>query len=99
MGKLYFQKLVKGIKYAAVFFLIYIFGANVLVTIANFFKDTPLLQLLVLMGIPAVIVFIWASVKRSKDREQGKAYKKALGMESAELFDLYCLNFCCVRSG
>ena len=81
MGKLYFQKLVKGIKYAAVFFLIYIFGANVLVTIANFFKDVPLLQMVTLLGIPAIIVFVWASVKRVKDREKGKAYKKDLGME------------------
>ena len=85
MRKLYFRKLFKGIKYAVVFFLIYILGANVLVTIANFFKDAPLLQLLVLMGIPALIVFVWASFKRAKERELGKVYKKDLGMDAGNI--------------
>ena len=78
MKKLYFKKLVSGIKYALVFFLIYIFGSNMLVTIANFFKDLPILQLVVVMGIPALIVFAWASIKRLRDKDLGKAYKKAM---------------------
>ncbi len=79
MRKLYFQKLVRGIKYVLIFLAVYIFGANVLVTIANFFKDHPLIQSLILLGIPAVIVFIMASSKRLKDRDHGKQYKKDLG--------------------
>ena len=79
MRKLYFQKLVRGIKYVLIFLAVYILGANVLVTVANFFKDYPILQMLVLMGIPAVIVFIMASSKRSKNKDKTKAYKAALG--------------------
>lgn len=85
MGKLYFKKLLSGVKYTLVFFIIYIFGANVLVTIANFFKEMPVLQLLVLMGIPALIVFVWGSLKRVKDKERGKAYKKELGQKLGEM--------------
>ena len=81
MRKLFFQKLVRGIKYVLIFLAVYILGANVLVTIANFFKDHPLVQMLVLLGIPAVIVFFMASSKRSKDRDRGRAYKKDLGEE------------------
>ena len=85
MRKLYFQKLVRGIKYVLIFLAIYILGANVLVTVANFFKEYPVVQMLVLLGIPAVIVFIMASSKRSKDRDKGKAYKTALGDRAGEI--------------
>ena len=79
MRKLYFQKLVRGIKYVLIFLAVYILGANVLVTVANFFKDHPFIQMLILLGIPAVIVFIMASSKRGKDRDRGRAHKKDLG--------------------
>jgi hypothetical protein len=79
MGKLYFRKLVKGFKYVAVCMLVYVFGANVLVTIANFFKEVPILQLLVVMGIPGLVSWFWASVKRSHEKELGRAYKKEMG--------------------
>ena len=85
MRKLYFQKLIRGIKYVLIFLAVYILGANVLVTIANFFKDHPFLQMLILLGIPAVIVFFMASSKRSKDRDRGKAYKKDLGEQRGNL--------------
>jgi len=82
MGKLYFQKLRKGIKYALVYFLTYIFGSNLLVTVANFFKGVPVLQLLIVLGIPGVIIFVWGSVTRWRDKEKGKAYKKALELKA-----------------
>lgn len=85
MRKLYFQKLTRGIKYVLIFLAIYILGANVLVTLANFFKEYPLIQMLVLLGIPAVIVFFMASSKRAKDRDKGKAYKAALGFDAGNL--------------
>ncbi|MBQ9779764.1 MAG: hypothetical protein IJW00_02350 [Clostridia bacterium] len=85
MRKLYFQKLVRGIKYVLIFLAVYILGANVLVTLANFFKEYPFIQMLVLLGIPAVIVFFMASSKRAKDRDKGKAYKAALGFQAGNL--------------
>ena len=85
MGKLYFRKLVKGIKYVAVCMLVYVFGANVLVTLANFFKNAPILQLLVIMGVPALVVWFWASAKRSREKALGKAYKKELGESAGRL--------------
>ena len=85
MRKLYFQKLIRGIKYVLIFLAVYILGANVLVTIANFFKDYPFLQMLILLGIPAVIVFFMASSKRAKDRDRGRAYKKDLGEQRGNL--------------
>ncbi len=87
MRKLYFQKLVRGIKYVLIFLAVYILGANVLVTVANFFKDHPFVQMLVLLGIPAVIVFIMASSKRGKDRDRGRAYKKDLGDQRGNVKD------------
>ena len=81
MRKLYFQKLIRGIKYVLIFLAVYVLGANVLVTLANFFKEYPLIQMLVLLGIPAVIVFFMAFSKRAKDRDKAKAYKKDLGEE------------------
>lgn len=85
MPKLYFQKLVRGIKYVLIFLAVYILGANVLVTVANFFKDHPLIQMLVLLGIPAVVVFFMVSASRGKDRDKGKAYKAALGDRAGSL--------------
>lgn len=85
MRKLYFQKLTRGIKYVLIFLAVYILGANVLVTIANFFKEHPIVQMLILLGIPAVIVFFMASAKRAKDRDKGKAYKAALGDDAGNL--------------
>lgn len=79
MGKLYFRKLKRGFKYVVVCLLVYVFGANVLVTVANFFKDAPVLQLLVIMGLPGLVSWFWASVKRSHDKELGRAYKKEMG--------------------
>ena len=79
MRKLYLTKLLRGIKYILIFLAVYILGANILVTVANFFKENPILQLLIVMGIPAAIVFFMASSKRRKDRDKGKAYKQALG--------------------
>ncbi len=85
MGKLYFRKLKRGFKYVAVCLLVYVFGANVLVTVANFFKDAPILQLLVIMGIPGLVSWFWASVKRSHDKELGRAYKKEMGDSAGNL--------------
>lgn len=85
MGKLYFRKIVKGIKYVAVCMLVYVFGANALVTLANFFKNAPILQLLVVMGVPALVVWFWASFKRSREKELGKAYKKEMGDAAGNL--------------
>ena len=79
MRKLYLTKLLRGSKYILIFLAVYILGANILVTVANFFKENPLVQMLIVLGIPAVIVFFMASSKRRKDRDEGKAYKKALG--------------------
>lgn len=85
MKKLYLQKLIHAVKYVLIFLVVYIFGANVLVTMANFFKDTPFLQSLVILGVPGVIVFIMATVKRGKDKEKCRAYKAALGDKRGKL--------------
>ncbi|MBO5043318.1 MAG: hypothetical protein J6D87_10185 [Clostridia bacterium] len=79
MRKLYFTKLIRGIKYLLIFLAVYILGNNVLFTVANFFKEIPVLQILVLYGIPTVITFLMVSSKRYKDSDRGKAYKQALG--------------------
>ncbi len=85
MGRLYFGKLIKGFKYVAVCLLVYVFGANVLVTVANFFKEAPILQLLVIMGVPGLVVWFWASFKRSREKELGRAYKKEMGDSAGNL--------------
>ena len=79
MRKLYLTKLVRGIKYLLIFLAVYILGNNLLFTVANFFKEIPILQILVLYGVPTVITFLMVSSKRYKDRDHGREYKKALG--------------------
>ena len=79
MRKLYLTKLVRGIKYLLIFLAVYILGNNLLFTVANFFKEIPILQILVLYGVPTAITFLMVSSKRYKDRERGREYKKALG--------------------
>ena len=75
MFKLYLRTLKKSIKYAAILLGVYFLGSYVLVTIANFFKDVPLLQSLILLGTPALICFGVSIKVRINDRETAKIYR------------------------
>ena len=77
MFKLYLRTLKKSIKYAAILLGVYFLGSYVLVTIANFFKDLPLLQSLILLGTPALICFGVSIKVRKNDRERSKLYRNA----------------------
>ena len=77
MLKIYLRTLKKSIKYAAILLGVYFLGSYVLVTIANFFKDLPLLQSLILLGTPALICFGFSIKVRKNDRERSKLYRNA----------------------
>ena len=77
MFKLYLRTLKRSIKYAAILFGVYFLGSYVLVTVANFFKDVPLVSSLILLGTPALICFGMSIKVRINDRETAKIYRNA----------------------
>ncbi len=77
MFKLYLRTLKKSIKYAAIILGIYFFGSFLLVTLANFFKDVPLVQNLILLGVPTLIAFGVSIKVRKNDRDLSKIYRNA----------------------
>ena len=77
MFKLYLRTLTKSIKYAAILLGVYFLGSYILVTIANFFKDVPLVSALILLGTPTLIAFGISIKVRKNDRELSKAYRNA----------------------
>lgn len=77
MFKLYLRTLTKSIKYAAILLGVYFLGSYILVTIANFFKDVPLVSALILLGTPALICFGVSIKVRKNDRERSKLYRNA----------------------
>ncbi|MBE6547571.1 MAG: hypothetical protein E7667_01650 [Ruminococcaceae bacterium] len=78
MKKLYLKKLKRGIGYALIMYLIYGVGADILVTLSNFFKEHPFVQILITVGIPAVILFWIATYYRINDTDKFKAYNRAV---------------------
>ena len=77
MFKLYLRTLKKSIKYAAIILGIYFFGSFLLVTVANFFKDVPLVSTLILLGTPTMIAFGVSIKVRKRDGELSKLYRNA----------------------
>lgn len=77
MFKLYLRTLTKSIKYATILLGVYFLGSYILVTIANFFKDVPLVSSLILLGTPALICFGVSIKVRKNDRERSKLYRNA----------------------
>ena len=94
MKKIYFKKLKRGIGYALIMYLIYGVGADILVTLSNFFKEYPFVQLLITVGIPATILFCVASYYRINDSEKFKAYNRAVPYDELKIKDdlLYTLK-------
>lgn len=77
MFKIYLRTLKKSIKYAAIILGIYFFGSFLLVTLANFFKEAPFLQNLILLGTPTLIAFGVSIKVRKNDRDLSKSYRNA----------------------
>lgn len=48
-----------------------------LVTVANFFKDTPFVSTLILLGLPTLIAFGVSIKVRKNDRDLSKIYRNA----------------------
>lgn len=80
MKKIYFKKIKRGIIYALILYLIYGVGADILVTLSNFF-ERPLLRIAITLGIPTVILFIMATHYRTNDTEKFKEYNKSVTYE------------------
>lgn len=85
MKKLYFKKLKRGIIYALIMYVIYGIGADLLVTLSNFFLEHPLLQLLIIVGIPAFILFYAATYYRINDNDKFKAYNRSVAYDKLNL--------------
>lgn len=83
MKKLYFKKIKSGIIYALIMYLIYGIGADVLVTLSNFF-ERPVLRISVTLGIPTLILFIVATHYRTNNTEKFKEYNKSVKRDSLE---------------
>ena len=77
MFKHYLRTLKKSIKYAAIILGIYFLGSFLLVTVANFFKDTPFVSTLILLGTPTLIAFGVSIKVRKNDHDLSKIYRNA----------------------
>lgn len=77
MFKHYLLTLKKSIKYAAIILGIYFLGSFLLVTVANFFKDTPFVSTLILLGTPTLIAFGVSIKVRKNDHDLSKIYRNA----------------------
>ena len=71
------RTLKKSIKYAAIILGIYFLGSFLLVTVANFFKDTPFVSTLILLGTPTLIAFGVSIKVRKNDHDLSKIYRNA----------------------
>ncbi len=85
MKKLYFKKLKRGIIYAIIMYVIYGIGADLLVTLSNFFKEHPFVQTLIIVGIPAIILFSAATYYRANDNDKFKAYNRSVPYDKLKL--------------
>ena len=85
MKKLYFKKLKRGIIYALIMYVIYGVGADLLVSLSNFFREHPIVQLLIIVGIPAVILFYAATYYRANDNDKFKAYNRSVPYDKLKL--------------
>ena len=66
----------RSIKYALVFIGIYFIGGLLLtVTLANFFESVPLLPVLIVLGLPAAVIWLLSVHIRKKDKEAAKRYR------------------------
>lgn len=87
MKKIYIKKLKRGIGYALIMYLIYGVGADILVTLSNFFKEHPFVQILITVGIPAAILFYAATYYRINDTAKFKAYNRSVPYDKLKLKD------------
>ncbi len=85
MGKLYFKKLKRGIIYALIMYAILFLGENLLVTMSNFFREHPFIQVLVIVGIPAIILFYAATYYRANDNDKFKSYNRSVPYDKLKL--------------
>ncbi len=85
MGKLYFKKLKRGMIYALIMYVILFLGENLLVTLSNFFREHPFVQVLVIVGIPAIILFYAATYYRANDNDKFKEYNRAVPYDKLKL--------------
>ncbi len=85
MGKLYLKKLKRGIIYALIMYAILFLGENLLVTLSNFFREHPFIQVLVIVGIPAIILFYAATYYRANDNDKFKAYNRSVPYDKLKL--------------
>lgn len=85
MKKIYFKKLKRGIIYAIIMYVIYGIGADILVTLSNFFNEHPFLQTLIVVGIPAIILFCVATYYRTNDTDKFKAYNRSVPYDKLKL--------------
>lgn len=76
MLKLFIRTLWKSVKYVGIFLGVYFIGNTLLtVTLANFFKDVPLIPTLIVLGIPAAVVFFVSLYVRINDKDRAKQYR------------------------
>lgn len=85
MGKLYLKKLKRGIIYALIMYVILVLCDTLLVTLSNFFREHPIVQLLVIVGIPAMILFYAATYYRANDNDKFKAYNRSVPYDKLNL--------------
>lgn len=85
MRKLYLKKLKRGIIYALIMYVILFLGENLLVTLSNFFREHPIVQSLVIVGIPAIILFCAATYYRSNDNDKFKSYNRSVPYDRLNL--------------
>lgn len=87
MKKLYFKKLRIGLLYALIMFMIYFIGANLLITLSNFFKNHAFIQMLIIAGIPSAILFFIATYYRKNNKDKMKSYNRSVPYEKLKLKD------------
>ncbi len=85
MGKLYLKKLKRGIIYALIMYVILFLGKNLLATLSNFFRERPFVQMLVVVGIPAIILFYAATYYRANDNDKFKSYNRSVPYDKLKL--------------
>ncbi len=79
MLKLFVRTLLKSGKYVVIFMGVYFIGGTLLtVTLANFFKDVPLIPSLIVLGIPAAVVFFVSLYVRINDKDKAKQYRNEI---------------------
>ena len=85
MRKLYLKKLKRGIIYALIMYVIYGVGADLLVSLSNFFREHPVVQLLIVVGIPSIILFYAATYYRANDNDKFKSYNRSVPYDKLKL--------------